>query len=138
MSRNMSIIVAVDLSKRYNIGGVPEMDNVTNKIKEISSKQEFVLPIFIIFKSDFLLNWMIFISKLQYHFLFFDIINIKLIIFFLCWLLRDFHIIIFRFDYYVLINPLVDSKVSISPLLGFDLHHICPHEGVFSTKALIS
>ena len=70
------IIIAVENIQRNWICSIPKVRDITNEFKVFIAEQKLILPILLIFKSNLLLNWMIFIVNLGFNHIF--IVNLQL------------------------------------------------------------
>ena len=133
---DVRIIVFVQNCKWNNSGRIPVMSDISDKIEILLPKQKLILPVFLIFKSNLLLNGVLRI--VEFHpFLENVVLDHSLSVADLLLLVvrvLDFFVLVLNLT---LILPLINDKVSISPLL---VPHLAVDEsdaGVLASKALI-
>jgi len=105
------------------------MSDIIDKIKILLSEQELILPVFLIFKSDLLLNGVL--GIIEFHPFFEDVVldHFLLVVGLFLLVFGVFDLFVLVLDL-ILIFPLINDEVSISPLL-------VPHLTVDQTTARI-
>ena len=134
----MLITVAVQRLHRDDVGSVPIVCDVCHKLQVLLTEEEFVLPILLVFKPNFLLNRVIRIVELESLALWLNIVNhVNFSFLFLrlgVWVLL--HFLVFIHNLIGLIFSLVNDQISISPSLAPSLLHAHPSELFLSSEAL--
>jgi len=128
----MRVVIPVQDSQRHHLAHVPKVGNFFYKVCVLLAKQELVLPVLLVLKSNPHLDWVALVTQLDNLFLCIFVIWELTSFLGFCWRIG---IAIFIWWHIGLIFAFVENDVGISPLLGFHLHHVLTDVIFLATKA---